>query len=35
MVAEIVNFRLAGATFPSFGAVMPGADAFLEQQDSS
>ena len=26
------SFRLAGATFPSFGAVMPGADAFLTRK---
>lgn len=35
MVAEIVNFRLAGASFPSSVAVGLAADAFPEQQDIS
>ena len=35
MVAEIVNFRLAGASFPSPVAASQGADAFLELQDFS
>jgi hypothetical protein len=35
MVAEIVNFRLAGASFPPPQAAKPGNQAFPEQQDSS
>jgi len=35
MVAEIVNFRLAGASFPVTWGGNPGGDAFPEQQDSS